>query len=242
MLLPPYVPLTFGLAVLVAVVLFLYGIARADARKGKQVALATGTLLAGWMLIQSALTGSGFYDNLSAVPTKLSLLIAPPLVALIALFSLRRARNYASNVPLSILTFIHVVRVPVEIVLFWLFVGKLVPVEMTFEGRNFDVISGLTAPFVAYFGVVRGLNRRWLLFWNLVCLGLLVNIVVTAILSVPLPIQRFGFDQPNVALVRFPFVFLPSVVVPIVLFSHLVSIRKLRQSRKAETPTRAVRI
>ena len=51
----------------------------------------------------------------------------------------------------------------------------------------------------------------------------------------PLPIQRFGLAQPNVALFRLPFVFLPSVVVPIVLFSHLVSIRKVDQPRKTET-------
>ena len=42
-------------------------------------------------------------------------------------------------------------RVGVEVVLFWLFIKRVVPESMTFEGRNFDIISGITAPFVAYF-------------------------------------------------------------------------------------------
>jgi hypothetical protein len=66
-----------------------------------------------------------------------------------------------------------------------------------------------------------------LLIWNVVCLGLLVNIVVIAILSVPTAFQQFGFDQPNIAIGQFPYVWLPSVVVPIVLLSHLVIIRSL---------------
>lgn len=63
------------------------------------------------------------------------------------------------------------------------------------------------------------------MLWNLICLGLLLNIVVLAILSAPSPFQILAFDQPNIAITHFPYVWLPSVVVPIVLFSHLVAIR-----------------
>ena len=40
------------------------------------------------------------------------------------------------------------------------------------------------------------------------------------------PFQQFGFDQPNIAMLYSPFVWLPCFIVPTVLFSHLVCIRK----------------
>ena len=99
---------------------------------------------------------------------------------------------------------------------------------MTFEGRNFDIFSGLSAPIVYYFGFVkRKLNRRIVLVWNFVCLALLLNIVITGVLSAPTAFQKFSFDQPNIAVLNFPFVLLPAFIVPMVLFSHLVSIRQL---------------
>jgi len=56
---------------------------------------------------------------------------------------------------------------------------------------------------------------------------LLLNIVAIAILSAPSIFQQFGMEQPNLAIFQFPFVWLPSVVVPLVMFAHLVTIRRL---------------
>lgn len=120
------------------------------------------------------------------------------------------------------------VRIPVEIGLYWLFIHRVVPGIMTFEGRNFDILCGLTAPLVYYFGYIKNvLNRKILFAWNILSLLSLANIVSTAVLSAPFPIQQFAFDQPNIALLYFPFVWLPCCIVPIVLLSHLVAIKRL---------------
>jgi len=122
----------------------------------------------------------------------------------------------------------------VELMLLWLFMHKAVPQLMTFEGRNFDILSGLSAPFIYYFGFVKkSLGKPVILIWNFICLGLLLNIVVNAVLSVPTPLQQFAFDQPNIAILYFPFVWLPCCVVPIVLLSHLAVIRQLVVRKKA---------
>lgn len=100
---------------------------------------------------------------------------------------------------------------------------------MTFEGRNFDIIAGITAPFM-YFVCFNGAvvkNKGLLLAWNFICLALLINIVVNAVLAAPFSFQKFAFDQPNIAVLYFPFVWLPSFIVMLVLFSHLVVIRRL---------------
>ena len=86
-------------------------------------------------------------------------------------------------------------------------------------------------PFIAYFGFTKNiLSRKIILAWNFICLALLTNIVVNALLSAPFPFQQFAFDQPNIAILYFPFSWLPSFVVPVVLFGHLVSIRRLIKS------------
>jgi hypothetical protein len=71
--------------------------------------------------------------------------------------------------------------------------------------------------------------------WNWICLALLLNIVVRAVLSAPSPIQQFAFDQPNIAILHFPFVFLPGFIVPAVLFCHLAIFAKRGKSISFQT-------
>ncbi|HXB28517.1 MAG TPA: hypothetical protein VNW49_01800, partial [Puia sp.] len=66
------------------------------------------------------------------------------------------------------------------------------------------------------------------------CLGLLFLIVRHAIFSIPSSLQKFGFDQPNIAILHFPYAWLPSCIVPMVLFSHLAMIRKFIYSGTGE--------
>jgi hypothetical protein len=81
---------------------------------------------------------------------------------------------------------------------------------------------------VASFGLEKShISPRAILIWNFICLGLLVNIVVNALLSAPSPLQKFAFDQPNIAILYFPYSWLPTFVVPLVLFAHLASIQQL---------------
>ncbi len=63
---------------------------------------------------------------------------------------------------------------------------------------------------------------------------LIFTIVTLSILSSELPIQQFGFDQPNVAILYFPFVLLPAFVVPLVIISHLASLRQLIREGKGK--------
>lgn len=185
-------------------------------------------ILLAWLFIQAVVALTGFYQNTSVLPPRFLFAIGPPLLLVVFLFLTRRGRRFIESLNLETLTLLHIIRVPVEIVLFWIFLHKGIPEVMTFEGRNLDIISGLTAPVIYYLGFVnRKLSPGTILAWNLVCLALLVNIVTTAILSTPYPFQKFGFDQPNVAIFYFPFVWLPAMIVPVVLLSHLAGIRKL---------------
>lgn len=185
-------------------------------------------ILLGWLVLQTIIGLTGFYTITDHVPPRFVLLIWPPLIFILILFLTAKGRAYIDRLDLKTLTLLHTIRIPVEIVLFGLFIHKTIPELMTFEGRNFDILSGLTAPLVFYFGFIKNkLSNKVILGWNFICLALLINIVINAVLSAPFPIQQFAFDQPNIALLYFPFIWLPCCVVPIVLLSHLVAIRKL---------------
>lgn len=185
-----------------------------------------------WLALQSAISLSGFYTVTSGVPPRFALLLMPPAVLVMALFFIKKSLRAIDSFDVKILTLLHVVRILVELVLYGLHLYKVIPLVMTFEGRNFDILCGLTAPLIWYFGYVKPiLNKRVLLAWNVICLLLLANIVVTAVLSAPLPFQRLAFDQPNIALFYFPFVWLPGFIVPAVFFAHLVSIRRLLKAK-----------
>lgn len=228
--LPTYIPLTFSLTVLVTLLLFYRTVAQATTESVRQKATPVLIGLLVWLTIQAVLTLNGVYTSIPAAgPPRIVLFgILPTLLTIVSLFSTRSGQRFIDSLPLLNITYLHTVRVIVELVLYWLFLNKIVPQLMTFEGRNFDIIAGITAPLVAYFGLTKSnRNRRLILIWNVVCLGLLLNIVVNALLSAPTPFQQFAFDQPNLALGYFPFSWLPAFVVPIVLFGHLVAIRQL---------------
>ena len=90
------------------------------------------------------------------------------------------------------------------------------------------MLSGLSAPFIALFAFRNGVrNKPVLVIWNVIALALLLNVVITAAFCIPSPIQQLAFDQPNVAVLYFPMNLLPTVVVPIVLFAHVIAFRQL---------------
>jgi hypothetical protein len=222
--LPYYIGIVFCLTTLLTITFFY---------RAANNSKTTGIILMSWLILQSFIGFSGFYTVTDTTPPRFLLLVLPPLLFIIGLFVTSKGRQYLDSLNIKTLTILHVVRIPVELVLFWLFLHQVVPGLMTFEGRNFDILSGLTSPVIYYFGFIKNrLNTKFILFWNFICLGLLFNIIINAVLSAPFSFQKFAFDQPNIGLLYFPFIWLPCCIVPLVLLSHLVSVRQLLKKKK----------
>jgi hypothetical protein len=217
--LPWYVAVTFGATVLLAIWLF---------SKATRYSGSFFVFLLILIILQSALGLSGFYNDVHTMSTRFPLLVIPLLGFCLSLFLTHKGKVFIDSLDIRTLTILHTIRIAVEIVLFWLFVHKAIPQAMTFEGRNFDILSGLSAPLVYYFGFVKQrLSRTVMIIWNVVCMLLLLNVVASAVLSLPSRFQHFGFEQPNIAVGYFPFLLLPAILVPLVLFANAVSIRQL---------------
>ena len=223
--LPDSAVIVFLLTVILTFLLFV------NAVKNKAT---TAIVLVIWLAVTGILSFKEVFQNTSTIPPRLMIGIAPAILSIILLFTTKSGRRFTDSISLKKLTLVHIVRVPVEITLFILSTHKLIPELMTFAGRNLDILSGITAP-IMYLVCFRGSalkNRKLLLVWNFICLGLLLNIVINAILAAPFPFQQFAFDQPNVAVLYFPFTWLPFFIVMIVLYSHLAAIRQLVRNYK----------
>ena len=224
--LPVYIPIVFVLTTCAAFGFFVWAI---DGVGFKRLdAITPLFIIPLWGTLTAILAVKGFYQDTASVPPRLFLFGVLPALLLIVVYFIFFRESFIERLSLRTLTLLHVVRIPVEIVLLWLSFGGQVPQVMTFEGRNFDILSGILAPIV-YLVAFRGgtVNRPVLIAYNILGLLLLANIVVIAILSLPSPMQQMAFDQPNRAVLFFPYIWLPTIIVPIVLFSHLASLWKL---------------
>ena len=231
--LPTYVVWLFLLTTIFTVWYFTHAIIRERATS------LPGRILLGVLFIYLAvhpfLAYNGFFRDFEAMPPRVFAFGPLPLFLLTIAYLIFFRNSFLDHLPLKALTLIHVIRIPVEIVLLWLYQHGQIPVEMTFEGRNFDIVSGITAPIV-YFLAFRGdrVNRPLLIVWNIGALALLVNIVTIAVLAFPGWFQTIGIEQPNIGVTYFPFIYLPAVIVPIVFFCHAVSLYKLFSGRESD--------
>jgi hypothetical protein len=209
-------PVLFAVLTLLFLLFFYWG-------TGRNKSVLTRVAL--WIALVSILAQSGFFQNTNTTPPRFVLVLAGNLV--LVLYALRALQK--SRIDLRIALGIHALRVPVELALYVLFLKGQVPEIMTFKGWNHDIWTGISAAVLLVAMVFFNFqpSKKLLLGWNIAGLLLLANIVVIAILAAPLPIQQLAFDQPNVAVLAFPYILLPSVIVPLVLVTHVVSIRQL---------------
>lgn len=193
--------------------------------------LAIGLILAvfSWLGLHSLLSLNGFYTASFDLPPRGFLVLLPPLLVIAVVVILKWKSLYFERLSLSTMTHIHVFRLPLElIVLSGLASAGFIPDIMTFYGNNPDIIVGLTAPIVGYFYFSRKVvSKKVLLWWHIFSLLLLMNISSLAVLSLPYPFQMFGLEQPNIAVLNFPFILLPALLVSVSYFCHIVSIHKL---------------
>jgi len=166
---------------------FKKALAKSDFDRQQKKKISTRLLvgLVFWAAFVSAWSLSGHMANFEMFPLNvLPILIIPFATILVISFS-KTFREIIIHVPAANLVRLQSFRIFVEILLWALFIQNQLRVQMTFEGRNFDVLTGLSAPLVAYLISRQKLSPTFLFIWNVLCLGLLANIVGVAILSMP---------------------------------------------------------
>jgi len=196
--------------------------------ESKKKKIFNGTLISliGWAIVTSILSLSGILSDFSSFPPKIGIVLIIPLVTIIWLIRTKEVKEILMHTPPASIIWLQSFRIVVEILIWRLFVDNLAPIQMTFEGRNFDIISGLTALVVAYLVANKKISSPLVIIWNFACLALLVNIVVIAILSMPTPFRVFTNEPANTIVTKFPIVWLPAFLVPLAYGLHFLSLRQ----------------
>ena len=195
-------------------------------------------LLTAWILLLGILSINGFFSNFSALPPRLAFPLLLPLPVILYISYSAGGRELLRRIPLHWLIYLQTFRIVVEIVLWWAVKEGSLPVQMSFEGRNFDLLTGLLALPVGYYCFVKKSWPSWVaLLYNIMGLLLLINAVAIAVLSMPTPLRVFHNEPSTTLLAQVPYIYLPGLLVPLAYTLHIFSLRQwfisVKHTRKA---------
>ena len=181
-----------------------------------------------WLCILVALAFLGFFQNFDDMPPRVAVAILPPVILTLVLLSSKSFYKILRHIPHSWLVYAQSFRILMEIFLWLGFIAGFVPIQMTFEWLNFDIIVGITALMGGYTFFGRGRYRRFeAIIWNIFGIVLLFNVVLIALLSAPYPFRVFLNEPTNSFVAYFPFIWIPGFIVPFALAMHLFSLKQL---------------
>ena len=198
-----------------------------DIDRQKKIFNRTVSGLIIWTLFVSIWSLSGKMQDFSVFPFNFMPVLVIPLITILVITFSKTFAEIVIHIPPQNLIRLQSFRIFVEILLWALFIRNLAPVQMTFEGRNFDILSGITAIVVAYLVAKNSISKTVLVVWNIACLGILINIVSIAILSMPTPFRVFMNEPVNTIVAQFPISLLPGLLVPLAYALHFFSIRQI---------------
>jgi hypothetical protein len=187
-----------------------------------------------WALFVSIWSISGKMSDFSIFPINMLAVLIIPMITILAFTFSKAGKEILLRIPFENIIRIQAFRFFVELLLWALYLESQVPVQMTFEGRNFDVLSGFSAPIIAFLVTKGKISGMGLVIWNIACLGSLINILTTAILSMPTPLRVFMNEPSNTIVTLFPVSWLPGLLVPLAYGLHFLSLRQLYLKRKIQ--------
>ena len=176
--------------------------ASGGARAGRGHLGVTLAVLFFWLVVPAVLARRGLLDRYAPLPAPGFVLVGLLTAGTIVLAFSPVGARLAAGIPLAALVGYQVFRVPLEWVLHELYSEGVIPVQMTYGGRNFDIVTGVLAAVLA---LLLGARYRpmWLVAaWNIIGVGLLLNIVTVAILSTPAPFRYFMNEPANLLRAR----------------------------------------
>lgn len=239
---PPMVPpsttstAAFVGIVAAVVVMLVVGTQAAGPRLRETPAYTTrwtrGTALALllWLAVTAAIPASGVLEAPGTPPRVMFFFVVSNLAAVIFAFS-RAGTRLAVGLPVAALVGFHAFRLPLELVLHQWYAEGVVPVQMTYAGRNLDIVTGILGVVIGLVSWRRGPSRPLVWIFALVGFALLVNVATVAVLSSPVPFRAFTNEPTLLLAYHAPYAWIVPVCVAPALAGHLVLFRWLWRTR-----------
>ena len=219
----------FALALVIVVYMMAVNvslIAIADTRTQKRFIQGTGMVLVAWVIYISAISVTGIFENASMPPRIPLLLVAPAFLFFAYFFTNKRFKTIIDHTPHNWPVFFQSFRIIVELLIWGAFMKGIMPQSATFEGHNFDILIGLTAPLIAFFTFLKPkIGKSLFILWNIAGLATLAIVVLI--------LMRHAYFLPNDSqsiLMKgfgdFPYTFLAGLLMPLAVFMHIFSLVK----------------
>jgi hypothetical protein len=200
--------------------------------------LGAGIVVTAVMAVELALSASGALADWNHVPPPMMFVVGGAiLIAVVTAFSPVGTR-VVDRLSFALIIGYQSFRLPLELVMHRAASIGLMPEQMSFSGRNFDIVTGALAIPVAWLAARGRASYGLIRAWNIIGTLLLVNIVGIAVASLPM-FAAFGPDRLNTWVAHAPYIWLPGVLVPAALFGHLVTWRKIWRGWRATSPRSA---
>jgi hypothetical protein len=184
-----------------------------------------GVALLAWLMGTALVAASGVLRRFDGVPPPFAVMLLAIVALGVAVPFSPVGTGLVRGLPLWALVGFQVFRFPLELVMHRAYVEGVMPVQMSYSGRNYDILTGITAAVLGLW-LARGRVPRWVVIgWNVLGFALLVNIVTVAVVSTPL-FRWFGNERLNTFVTYPPFVWLPAILVLAALMGHILVWRK----------------
>lgn len=193
------------------------------ARKRRGLIAAVGMSV--WLIVNAVLPISRVFETDMIPPPGMIFFVFCFTLAFVVAFS--RLGKRLAALPFAALVGFHGFRFPLELVLHnWYEAGTL-PVQMTYEGHNLDIVTGLLAIAIGAWAVTGRAPRAAIWFFNIVGSLLLWGVIFIAVTSSPVPIRQYMNDPPVLLLFHFPYSWIVSVAVTGAMIGHFILFRRL---------------
>ena len=199
-----------------------------SARRRRMLSVSVGVIA--WLLLTALAAASGVLRRFDAVPPPFAgFLLAVVAVGVVVPCS-RLGTRLVGGLPLWLLVGFQVFRFPLELLMHRAYVEGVMPVQMSYSGQNYDILTGISAGVLGAWLRRGRVPRGIVAAWTWLGFALLVNIVTVAVLSTPI-FRWFGDERLNTFVAYPPFVWLPAVLVTTALMGHVLVWRKLAAAR-----------
>ena len=202
--------------------------ATARRRRARRVSAA----VLAWLLATAVIAASGVLRWFDATPPPFAVLVLTVVAIGIAVPCSSLGALLVRGLPLWFLVGFQTFRFPLELLMHRAYVEGVMPVQMSYAGYNYDIVSGITAGVLGLWLSGRRVSRWVVACWNMLGFVLLVNIVTIAILSTPV-FGWFGHERLNTFVTYPPFVWLPGILVTAALIGHILVWRLLSEKPAA---------
>lgn len=232
----------FLVLAIVCIVFIQYGLRKVLLASGYQIEKQRKIILISifgidvWMIGVGVIAYLGFFRDFSTLPPKPVMAILIPVILLFLISFTKTGKWLLTLTPVYWLILFQSFRIVVEIILWLTYKKGLIPVQMTFEGRNYDVLIGLLAPVATWLMIKNPLRwKKISITYNLIGLVLLFNILFIAVLSMPTKFRYFMNEPANTIVAEFPYIYLPAVLVVLAAIMHIWSIRQVFLIKEDQT-------